>query len=329
MTRALITGITGQDGTYLAEFLLAKGYEVHGLVRRSSTERTGDVARILARITVHAGDMLDSRSLRRAVERSAPDEIYNLAAETFVPASFERPEATGAVTGLGVVRLLEAACDVAPRVRFYQAGSSEMFGDAERRPQDESTPFAPRSPYGAAKVFAHHVTRNFRESRGLFACSGILFNHESPRRGLDFVTRKITDAAARIALGLADRVGLGNLDARRDWGFAGDYVRAMWLMLKAKEPRDYVIATGVSRSIREFGEAAFARAGLRFADHVVTDPAMIRPADVQYLAGDAAAARRDLGWEPSMTFEDLVAAMVDADLERWRRRMAARPGRES
>jgi GDPmannose 4,6-dehydratase len=316
MPRALITGITGQDGSYLAEFLLARGYEVHGMVRRSSTANFERIDHLRDRVALHQADLLDQLSLLRLVERVAPDELYNLAAQSFVPTSFDQPLLTSEFTALGVTRLLEAIRTVNQRIRFYQASSSEMFGTVQEEPQTERTPFWPRSPYGVAKVYAHWITVNYRESYGIFAVSGMLFNHESPRRGKEFVTRKITDAVARIKLGLQQELRLGNLEAQRDWGFAGDFVRAMWLMLMAQEPNDYVVATGVKHSVREFVELAFARAGLDWQQYVVVDPALYRPADVQTLCGDATKIHTDLGWKPQVTFAELVAMMVDADLAR-------------
>jgi GDPmannose 4,6-dehydratase len=314
--RALITGITGQDGSYLAEFLLAKDYEVHGMVRRASSENFERIEHLRSRIVLHQGDLLDPLSLIRLVETVQPRELYNLAAMTFVPASFTTPLLTAEFTGLGVTRVLEAVRLVNPEIRFYQASSSEMFGNVPHEPQNEDTPFRPRSPYGVAKAYGHLITVNYRESYGLFACGGIMFNHESPRRGKEFVTRKITDGVARIKHGLSGTLELGNLDAHRDWGFAGDYVRAMWLMLQRERPDDYVIATGVKHSVRQFAELAFARAGLNWQDHVTVDPSLLRPADVNALRGDASKARRDLGWEPEVSFEQLVAMMVDADVAR-------------
>jgi len=316
--RALITGITGQDGSYLAEFLLGKGYEVFGLVRRSSSKNFERIAHILPRIQLVQGDLLDQSSLMRALGESRPAEIYNLAAQSFVPTSFDEPVHTAEVTGLGVTRLLEAMRHVAPKARFYQASTSEMFGHAQETPQRESTPFHPRSPYGVAKVYAHWITVNMRESYGLYATSGILFNHESPRRGTEFVTRKITRAAARIRLGKERELVLGNLEARRDWGHAADYVEAMWRMLQQREPRDYVIATGEMHGVREVCELAFAHAGLAWNDHVRTDPAFHRPAEVHLLCGDASRARAELGWRPRIDFAALIREMVDADLARER-----------
>lgn len=314
--RALITGITGQDGAYLARFLLERDYEVHGVVRRSSTETFDRINTIRDQIQLHQADLLDQLSLVRVVEHSRPQEVYNLAAQSFVPTSFEQPLLTGEFTALGVARMLEAIRLVDPTIRFYQASSSEMFGKVQEEPQTERTPFWPRSPYGVAKVYGHWITVNYRESYDLFACSGILFNHESPLRGKEFVTRKISDGVARIKLGLQGSVKLGNLDAQRDWGFAGDYVRAMWLMLQQDSPDDFVIATGSKHSVREFCEVAFSHASLRWEDYVEIEPALIRPADVNTLCGDARKARQQLGWEPEVSFGELVRMMVDADLER-------------
>jgi GDPmannose 4,6-dehydratase len=318
--RALITGITGQDGSYLAELLLDKGYEVHGMVRRSSTETFERIEHLRHRITLHQADLLDERSLVDALRAARPDEVYNLAAMSYVAVSWIQPTLTAEFTGVGVTRLLEALREVCPGARFYQASSSEMFGKVREVPQTEATPFYPRSPYGVAKAYGHHITVNYRESYDLFACSGILFNHESPRRGLEFVTRKITWHAAAIRLGLVREVRLGNLDASRDWGYAKDYVEAMWLMLQQERADDYVVATGVTHSVRECAELAFDRVGLRATDHVVVDEALKRPAEVEALVGDASKARRILGWEPRTSFEDLIALMVDADLQRLRQR---------
>ncbi|HPF69886.1 MAG TPA: GDP-mannose 4,6-dehydratase [Candidatus Krumholzibacteria bacterium] len=312
--RALITGITGQDGSYLAEHLLDLGYEVFGMIRRSSTETLGRVAHLTHKVTFLQADLLDQASLDQAVIDAAPDEIYNLAAQSFVPTSWSQPTLTGEFTGIGVLRLLESVRKLRPGARFYQASSSEMYGKVREVPQTELTPFHPRSPYAVAKTFGHHITVNYRESYGLFAVSGILFNHESPRRGREFVTRKITDGVARIRLGLEKELRLGNLDAQRDWGFAGDYVRAMHLMLQQPEAGDYVIATGRTHSVREFLEIAFGHVGLKWQDHVVQDPRYMRPAEVDQLIGDATKARDLLGWAPSVTFEQLVTMMVDADL---------------
>jgi GDPmannose 4,6-dehydratase len=314
--RALITGITGQDGSYLAEFLLEKGYDVTGVVRRSSAPNLWRIEHLLDRITLRPGDLLDQQSLMRIIQDVRPDELYNLAAMSFVPASWDQPLLTGEYNSMGVTRLLEAVRQVDLDVRIYQASSSEMYGRVREVPQTEKTPFYPRSPYGVSKVFGHYITVNYRESYGLFAVSGILFNHESPRRGLEFVTRKVTDGVARIKLGLADHLTLGNLDAQRDWGYAGDYVRAMWLMLQQDEADDYVIATGVSHSVRQLVEIAFGHVGLDWRAFVRTDPVLIRPAEVDHLVGDASKAQAALGWHPTVSFEQLVRMMVDADLAR-------------
>ncbi len=316
--RALITGITGQDGSYLAELLLDKGYEVTGLTRRTSSYRNERIAHLEARLSLISGDLLDQSSLAAALSEARPHEVYNLAAQSFVPTSWSQPVLTSEFSAVGVTRLLEAIRSVDPTIRFYQASSSEMFGKVREVPQNELTSFYPRSPYGVAKCYGHWITVNYRESYGLYACSGILFNHESPRRGLEFVTRKVTDGAARVALGLASELRLGNTDARRDWGFAGDYVDAMWRMLQQPEPDDYVIATGVAHSVRELVEIAFARAGLDWQKHVVIDPKLVRPAEVDLLLGDASKARDQLGWKPRVAFRELVEQMVDADLERLR-----------
>ncbi len=318
MPSALITGITGQDGSYLAEFLLDRGYTVAGMVRRTSHHSYERIEHLIDRIRIVTADLLDQHSLTMAIRDVEPDEVYNLAAQSYVPTSFSQPVLTGEFTALGVTRMLEAIRLVRPEARFYQASSSEMFGKVDRSPQDERTPFHPRSPYGVAKVYGHWITVNYRESYGLHAVSGILFNHESPRRGMEFVTRKVSDGVARIALGLARELRLGNLDARRDWGFAGDYVDAMWRMLQQETPRDYVIGTGVTHSVRELVEVAFAHVGLDWHQHVVTDPAMIRPAEVDLLMADASRAREELGWTPTVGFEELVALMVEADLARLR-----------
>jgi GDPmannose 4,6-dehydratase len=313
---ALITGITGQDGSYLAEFLLEKGYHVAGIVRRSSTTPYERIAHIVDKVEFLSADLLDQHSLLDAIQSTKPDEVYNLAAQSFVQTSWTQPVLTGEFTALGVTRVLEAVRKGAPNAKFYQASSSEQFGQVVETPQRESTPFYPRSPYGVAKAYGHWITVNYRESFGLFAVSGILFNHESPRRGLEFVTRKITDAAAKISLGLADKVALGNLEARRDWGFAGDYVRAMWLMLQEREPSDFVVGTGKTWSVREFCEHAFSAVGLDYADHVTQDPKFFRPAEVELLVADASRAKAKLGWEPETHFADLVRMMVKADVER-------------
>jgi GDPmannose 4,6-dehydratase len=314
--RALITGITGQDGSYLAEFLLDKGYEVTGIIRRSSAPNLWRIEHLLDRIQLRPADLLDQLSLIRVIADVRPDELYNLAAMSFVPASWDQPMLTGEYNAQGVTRVLEAIRQTDPAIRLYQASSSEMFGKVREVPQTETTPFYPRSPYGVSKVFAHYITVNYRESYHLFAVSGILFNHESPRRGLEFVTRKVTDGVARIKLGLTDALSLGNLDAQRDWGFAGDYVRAMWLMLQQSVADDYVIATGVSHSVRELVEIAFGHAGLDWHKHVRTDPSLLRPAEVDRLIGDPAKARAQLKWEPSVHFAGLIQMMVDADVAR-------------
>jgi GDPmannose 4,6-dehydratase len=313
--RALITGITGQDGSYLAELLLDKGYEVHGMVRRSSTEKFERIEHLRDRITLHQADLLDHRSLVDALRAANPDEVYNLAAMSFVAVSWIQPTLTAEFTGVGVTRLLEAVREVCPGTRFYQASSSEMFGKVLETPQTETTPFYPRSPYGVAKVYGHFITVNYRESYDLFACSGILFNHESPRRGLEFVTRKITWHAAAIKTGKATELRLGNLDAKRDWGYARDYVEAMWLMLQQDTPEDYVIATGHTHTVRECVEIAFERVGLDWQQYVVQDDRFLRPAEVDLLVGDCAKAERQLGWEPKTSFEELIALMTDADLK--------------
>ena len=314
MPRALITGITGQDGSYLAELLLAKGYEVHGLVRRVSTFNTQRIDHIRERVALHYGDLVDSSSLRHVLETVQPDEVYNLAAQSHVRVSFELPEYTSDVTGAGVVRLLEAVRVTCPRARFYQASSSELYGKVAEVPQRETTPFHPRSPYAAAKAYAFYITQNYREAYGLYACNGILFNHESPRRGENFVTRKITRAVGRIKAGTQHKVALGNLDAKRDWGFAGDYVVAMWQMLQQPAPEDFVVATGETHSVREFLEIAFSRAGLDWTEHVEQDPRHLRPSEVDLLLGDASRARQALGWKPAVGFRGLVELMVDADI---------------
>src|SRR5215213_5587404 len=314
MPRALITGVTGQDGSYLAELLLSKGYEVVGVVRRTSHHSYERIEHLLERIQVVAADLLDQHSLTVVLQETQPDEVYNLAAQSYVPTSWTQPVLTGEFTALGVTRILEAIRLVSPRAKFYQASSSEMFGRVTETPQRETTSFYPRSPYGVAKVYGHWITVNYRESYDLFAVSGILFNHESPRRGIEFVTRKVTDAAARIKLGLTGELRLGNLDARRDWGFSGDYVRAMWMMLQQPSPQDYVIGTGETHSVRELVELAFSHAGLDYREHVVTDPKFMRPAEVDLLLADPSKARAELGWSPQVGFHQLIAMMVDADL---------------
>ncbi len=323
MPTALITGVTGQDGSYLAEFLLNKGYTVVGMVRRTSTVTFERISHIQDDLIIVQGDLHDQSSLVDVMEQHQPDEVYNLAAQSFVPVSWNQPVLTGEVTSLGVTRILEAIRMAKPEARFYQASSSEMFGKVREVPQKETTPFYPRSPYGVAKVYGHWITVNYRESYNLYAVSGILFNHESPRRGLEFVTRKITYGAARIKLGLADELRLGNLEARRDWGFAGDYVRMMWMMLQQDAPEDYVIGTGVTHSVRELCEVAFGRVGLDYRDYVVQDPRFYRPAEVDLLVADPTKAREKLGWEPSVSFEALIHMMVDADLKRVAVEMAA------
>jgi len=313
---ALITGVTGQDGSYLADFLLTKGYRVVGMVRRSSTENFERIEHLRGRVEICQADLLDQLSLINLLRTVRPREVYNLASQSFVPTSWEQPVLTGEFTALGVTRVLEAVRLVDREIRFYQASSSEMFGKVQEVPQTERTPFYPRSPYGVAKIYGHWITVNYRESYGLFACSGILFNHESPRRGKEFVTRKVSDGAARIRRGQGRQLPLGNLEARRDWGFAGDYVEAMWLMLQQPAPEDYVIATGETHSVRELCEVAFTRVGLDWQDHVVVDPRLVRPAEVDVLQGDASKARRVLGWQPRVSFRELVEMMVDADLAR-------------
>ena len=316
MKKALITGITGQDGSYLAELLLSKGYQVTGMVRRASTETFDRIAHFKDRIALRQADLLDQFSLVKLLDEVQPDEIYNLAAMSFVPTSWSQPVLTGEFTALGVTKVLEAMRMVCPKAHFYQASSSEMFGKVIETPQTETTPFYPRSPYGVAKAYGHFITVNYRESYNLFACSGILFNHESPRRGKEFVTRKITDAVARIKLGTQKELRMGNLDAKRDWGFAGDYVRAMWMMLQQDRADDYVVATGETHSVRKFLEIAFAHVGLNYEDYVVIDPEFIRPAEVELLLGNPAKAQAQLGWKPAVSFEQLVTMMVDADLDR-------------
>jgi GDPmannose 4,6-dehydratase len=320
MPKALITGVTGQDGSYLAELLLAKGYQVVGMVRRTSHHSFERLEHLLDRIEIVAADLLDQHSLTEVVRESRPDEVYNLAAQSYVPTSWTQPVLTGEFTALGVTRILEAVRLAHPAARFYQASSSEMFGKVRETPQTETTPFYPRSPYGVAKVYGHWITVNYRESYGLYAVSGILFNHESPRRGLEFVTRKVTDGVARIKLGLAHELRLGTLDAKRDWGFAGDYVDAMWRMLQQPEPKDYVIGTGVTHSVRDLVEVAFDHAGLDWRKFVVQDPRFLRPAEVDFLLADPSRARTELGWAPRVDFAGLVKMMVDADLARLRPR---------
>ena len=315
MPTAIVTGVTGQDGSYLADFLLSKGYQIIGMVRRSSTVTFGRIQHIQDDIEIIQGDLHDQSSLVSLIEEYRPDEVYNLAAQSFVPTSWKQPVLTGEVTALGVTRLLEAIRLVKPDTRFYQASSSEMFGKVREVPQTEATPFYPRSPYGVAKVYGHWITVNYRESYNLFACSGILFNHESPRRGLEFVTRKITHGVARIKLGLAHELRLGNLESRRDWGYAGDYVEAMWRMLQQETSDDYVVCTGVTHSVREFCKAAFDHVGLNYEDYVVQDPRFYRPAEVDLLVGDPKLAHEKMGWQPKVSFERLVEMMVDADLQ--------------
>ena len=316
--RAVITGITGQDGSYLAELLLDQGYEVVGVTRRLSAPNLERIEHLRGRIGLRQADLLDQMSLLSVIDEVRPHELYNLAAMSFVPASWTQPVLTGEYNAQGVIRVLDAIRRVDTSIRFYQASSSEMYGKVRETPQTEATPFHPRSPYGVSKAFAHYITVNYRESYGLFAVSGILFNHESPRRGVEFVTRKVSDGVARIKLGLADHLSLGNLDAQRDWGFAGDYVRAMWMMLQQDDPRDYVIATGVSRSVGDLVETAFGHAGLDWRKHVRTDPGLLRPAEVDHLIGDASKARAELGWSPAVGFGELIGMMVDADLARHR-----------
>ncbi len=321
--RALITGVTGQDGSYLAEFLLSKDYEVYGMVRRTSTVRYERIQHIQNQINIVQGDMGDHASLITAISTIQPDEIYNLAAQSFVPTSWNQPVFTGDITGLGVTRILDAIRSVNPQIKYYQASSSEMFGKVREVPQNESTPFYPRSPYGVAKVYGHWITVNYRESYGLFTCSGILFNHESPRRGLEFVTRKVTHHVAMIKLELANEIRIGNLESQRDWGYAGDYVRAMWLMLQQNEPDDYVIATGKTHSVERLLEVAFGHVGLNWRDYTVQDPQFMRPAEVDLLVGDATKANQELGWQPKVTFEELIGVMVDADLKKLRENPAS------
>jgi len=318
---ALITGITGQDGSYLAELLLEEGYRVVGMTRRSSTLTDERIAHLAGRLELIQGDLLDQASIVSALRDVGPSEVYNLAAQSFVPTSWNQPVLTGEFTGLGVTRMLEAVRQVDPGIRFYQASSSEMFGKVREVPQTELTPFHPRSPYGVAKAYGHFLTVNYRESYGMYAASGILFNHESPRRGLEFVSRKVTDGVARISLGLASDLPMGNLDAERDWGFAGDYVRAMWQMLQQPEANDYVIATGAAHSVRELCRIAFARVGLDYERHVTLDPSLYRPAEVDHLLGDPTKARQAFGWEPTMPFAELIESMVDADVARHEARL--------
>ncbi|MCX6999817.1 MAG: GDP-mannose 4,6-dehydratase [Candidatus Sumerlaeota bacterium] len=315
MKKALVTGITGQDGSYLAEFLLDKGYDVWGMHRRTSTMNFDRITHITDKIHLVQGDLLDQNSIQNLIREAQPDEVYNLAAQSFVPTSWNQPLLTGEITALGVTRMLEAIRSVNPRIKFYQASTSEMFGKAREVPQRETTPFYPRSPYGASKVYGHWITVNYRESYGLFACSGILFNHESPRRGLEFVTRKVTNTAARIKLGIANELRMGNLDAKRDWGYAGDYVEAMWLMLQQNEPDDYVIATGETHSVRELIELTFGYLDLDWQKYVKIDTRYVRPAEVDLLVGDASKAHRKLGWKPKVALKELVKMMVESDLQ--------------
>ncbi len=319
MRTALITGITGQDGSYLADLLVEKGYRVVGMVRRASTENFSRIAHLRERLELKQADLLDQSSMVSLLQEVRPAEVYNLAAQSFVPTSWAQPVLTGEFTALGVTRLLEAIRQVDSSIRFYQASSSEMFGMVRESPQNERTPFYPRSPYGVAKVYGHFITVNYRESYGLFACSGILFNHESSRRGLEFVSRKVTDGVARIRLGLARTLPLGNLEAHRDWGFAGDYVRAMWLMLQQPEPQDFVVATGVAHSVQQLVELAFGHVGLDWRKHVTVDPNLVRPAEVDHLLGNSTKARQRLGWQPEVPFEEMIRMMVDADLTRLRK----------
>ncbi|OGC79382.1 MAG: GDP-mannose 4,6-dehydratase [candidate division Zixibacteria bacterium RBG_16_40_9] len=314
--KALITGITGQDGSYLAEFLLSKGYKVFGMVRRSSTEKFERINHIIDKIQLRQADLLDQLSLIRLIEEVQPDEIYNLAAQSFVPTSWEQPVLTAEFDAIGVTRILEAIKLVNKKIKFYQASSSEMFGKTQEVPQTEKTSFYPRSPYGVAKVYGHWITVNYRESYGIFGCSGILFNHESPRRGLEFVSRKITDGVAKIKFGLADKLYLGNLEAHRDWGYAGDYVEAMWLMLQQKEPDNFVVATGISHSVKDLVKVAFEAAGLDWQKYVAVDQKLVRPAEVDHLLGDASYAKKKLGWQPKVSFEQMIKMMVEHDLDR-------------
>lgn len=322
---ALITGVTGQDGSYLAELLISKGYKVWGMVRRSSLENFERIQHLIGHgLDLVQGDLLDETSLVHALEETQPSEVYNLAAMSFVPTSWKQPVLTSEFTAVGVTRMLEAVRRVDPKIKFYQASSSEMYGKVRETPQTEATPFYPRSPYGVAKVYGHHITVNYRESYGMFAVSGILFNHESPRRGLEFVTRKVTDGVARIKCGLANELRMGNLDAKRDWGFAGDYVRAMWLMLQQSTPDDYVVSTGTTQSVKELVQVAFNRAGLDWEKYVKIDKAFMRPAEVDLLVGDPSKAKKHLGWTPEVNFRQLIEMMVDADIERWEKRKAGR-----
>ncbi|GMK46688.1 GDP-mannose 4,6-dehydratase [Paenibacillus glycanilyticus] len=325
MKKALITGITGQDGSYLAELLLEKGYKVYGMRRRTSTPNYENIANVREKIEWLSGDLTDLSSLISAVQQSDPDEVYNLAAQSFVETSWPQPNLTGQITALGVTNLLEAVRIVKPSAKFYQASSSEMYGKVMETPQRETTPFYPRSPYGVSKVYGHWITLNYRESFNMFACSGILFNHESPRRGIEFVTRKVTDGVARIKLGMKQKLTMGNLDAKRDWGFAGDYVKAMWLMLQQEEPDDFVISTGETRTVRQLLEVAFQSVELRYEDYVVIDPKLFRPAEVDLLLGDCGKAKRQLGWKPEVSFEDMIAMMVENDLHKVERELNHSP----
>ena len=318
MVKALITGITGQDGSYLAEFLLKKGYEVYGMYRRSSVETFGRIDHIKDKINLVCADLTDQSSLNETIRTINPDEVYNLAAQSFVPVSWTQPLLTSDITALGVTRLLEAIRHINPKIKFYQASSSEMFGKVQETPQTEKTPFYPRSPYGVSKVYSFWITKNYRESYDMFCCNGILFNHESPRRGKQFVTRKITDSVVKIKLGLQKDLGLGNLDSKRDWGYAGDYVEAMWLMMQQDKPDDFVIATGETHSVREFCEIAFKRVGLNYEDYVKKDPKFFRPAEVDLLVGDYSKAKKELKWEPKIKFKELIEMMVDADLKKYK-----------
>ncbi len=320
MKKVLITGITGQDGSYLADFMLEKGYEVHGMVRRASTKNDERIEHLKGKIHIHQGDLLDFMSLVELIDTVRPVEVYNLAAQSFVPTSWNQPVLTGEFTALGVTRILEAIKLIDKKIKFYQASSSEMFGKVQEIPQKETTIFYPRSPYGVAKVYGHWITINYRESYDIFACSGILFNHESPRRGREFVTRKITDTVSRIKLGLDDKLYLGNMDAKRDWGFAGDYVRAMWAMLQQDKPDDFVIATGETHSVKEFVELSFDRVGLDWKKYVEVDKSLFRPAEVHQLIGDASKAKRVLKWEPTISFKELINMMIDSDMEYYKKK---------